>query len=126
MGNTMSAAAMNDLVATICEANGWEEQEARNFLSCITAATPEALIRAVTAAVEIARETETRAAMIGLMKQLGRIVEAQVKDGDLALRLNPDLKAHEIVGADGRKRLEIDFRPLVSAAELTNVLHGEK
>lgn len=88
---------------------GWSRQECANFISCITAKTPDALLRSIPDAMEAAVKAETTAAGVDLMKRMGRIIEARMEGGEFAWRFHPDCK---IVTDKTGNRMDIDFAPL--------------
>lgn len=86
---------LQEVVAEAAKALHWTEEEARNFISAIVTESPEALPEAITEALAIANEIENRAAVVGLMKQMGRAIQCRVENGELTIRLHPGCSVRE-------------------------------
>jgi len=72
-----------EFVAEVCAITGWAEQECRNFLNSIESTSSEQLREDAAFAVEYAIKAERRAALIDVIKTMGRALRVTVKDGDL-------------------------------------------
>ena len=100
--------AIDEILNTTVEITGWTVDECQNFLTALSADSPERLIEVIDEALNIAIKAEATMAGIDLMKRMGRIVDATVKDGELAWRFHPDC----IIGKDSAgNRLDVSFKP---------------
>ena len=92
-----------ELIRTAMSLTGWDEEDTRNFLSCLVADTPDALMEEASDALEFARRIEMQAAAIDIMKQVGgRALSAQMTPtrDDIALRFRPDISIELTETAD--------------------------
>ena len=107
--------ALDELLEIAMSMTGWSREEARNFMSCISADSPEALFEAIPDALEIAHRAEIIVAGVDLMKRMGAVINAQVQNGELAWRFHPDAKIKTFNDVTG-ERIEIDFAPIGARA----------
>lgn len=108
MTNDDKLNAMDEILGAMQTITNWSREECRNFLSSLSAETPEQLMDVINEAIEIARLAECTLAGVDLMKRLGRVVDATVHNRELQWRFHPDCMVTE--DAAGH-RLDIKFKP---------------
>lgn len=86
---------MSDFVAALLadaqKITGWSEAEARAFIRCLQADSPDDLADAIPSALAWAAKIETLNSVVELMKTLpNSVLHARWNGEEIELRLNPD------------------------------------
>lgn len=95
----MTNPIIEEAIVAMMKVTGWSDAECRNFLSCLRAPTPDALLESIPLAIEHAAKIEAQEAFVSLMKSMGRVVEAEFRDGQFFGRITPNAEVE--VSADG-------------------------